>query len=93
MFTEYIKTTYPDPIYIFQEISTSKRDKLQNMYWQQSLITLDQLYEWKPLSKLEAFASLIIRFLRNILSMILTEEDQKAIPKSSYLTLSLPCSL
>lgn len=27
------------------------------MYRQQSLITLDQFYEWKPLSKLEALLS------------------------------------
>lgn len=36
-----------------------KGDKLQNMYRQQSLITLDQFYEWKPLSKLEALLCLI----------------------------------
>ena len=29
------------------------------MYRQQSLITLDQFYEWKPLSKLEALLSFI----------------------------------
>ena len=29
------------------------------MYRQQSLITLDQFYEWKPLSKLEAILSFI----------------------------------
>ena len=42
----------PIPIYILQNYPHRKGDK-QNMYRQQSLITLDQFYEWKPLSKLE----------------------------------------
>ena len=48
----------PIPIYILNNYPHRKGDK-QNMYRQQSLITLDQFYEWKPLSKLEALLSFI----------------------------------
>lgn len=53
------------------------------MYRQQSLITLDQFYEMKPLTKLEAVLSFIdYSLLRNSSLMILIEEDQKVIPKA-----------
>lgn len=48
----------PIPIYILKNYPHRKGDK-QNMYRQQSLVTLDQFYELKPLSKLEAILSFI----------------------------------
>lgn len=48
----------PIPIYILQNYPHRKGDK-QSMYRQQSLITLEQFYEWKPRSKLEALLSFI----------------------------------
>ena len=48
----------PIPISILQNYPHRKGDK-QNMYRQQSLITLDQFSEWKPLTKLEAILSFL----------------------------------
>ena len=46
-------------MYLLCQSVIQSADKLQNMYHQQSLITLDNFYEWKPLSKLEALLSFI----------------------------------
>ena len=48
----------PIPIYILHHYPHRKGDK-QYMYRQQSFITLDQFYEWRPLSRLEALLSFI----------------------------------
>ena len=53
------------------------------MYRQQSLITLDQLYEIKPLTKL----LLITRFLKKYSLTIPTKEVQRVIQKSYCLIL------
>ena len=56
------------------------------MYRQQSLITLDQFYEWKPLTKLEAILSFIdFTLLEQFFVMTHINVDQKVTHGSACL--------
>ena len=58
------------------------------MYRQQSLITLDQFYEIKPLTKLESILSFIdYSLLKKYSLMIPTKEVKRVIQKSNCLIL------